>query len=254
MRHNRAGKWMRRWDNRKYLTTHEELPVDNGTIWCPKITIQRGKLRTVPGNCAQTHPLDVPVYWSVQEAPFGHTFPMRVQAVRSVDVLISIPTAVAFKRTQSELQKILHTSGLQKTKYLPELSLHMVGSWTAVLPVTTPGPTTAYPKVANESEARAESQRISVSALDQKSAENFYRKSVILRLLISALWLPGNSMSRENAGYLRRWQWHLNSLMKAPWLLLTKFSSAGWIMQISRPVSGPITCCTIKQERINCTP
>ena len=105
MRHNRAGKWMRRWDNRKYLTTHEELPVDNGTIWCPKITIQRGKLRTVPGNCVQTHPLDVPVYWSVQEAPFGHTFPMRVQKVRSVDVLISIPTAVAFKRTQSELQK-----------------------------------------------------------------------------------------------------------------------------------------------------
>lgn len=60
------------------------------------------KYSAVSRNYVQIHPLDVPVYWSVQEAPFGHTFPTRVQAVRSVDVLISIPTAVAFNRTQSQ--------------------------------------------------------------------------------------------------------------------------------------------------------
>jgi len=61
----------------------------------------------VSKNYVSIHPLDVPVYWSVQEAPFGHTFPTRVQAVRSVDVLISIPTAVAFKRAQLQRALIL---------------------------------------------------------------------------------------------------------------------------------------------------
>jgi hypothetical protein len=49
---------------------------------------------------------------------------------------------------------------VQKTKYFPELSLHIVGSWTAVFPVTTPGPTTAYPSVAKESKANTEEKRM----------------------------------------------------------------------------------------------
>jgi hypothetical protein len=44
------------------------------------------------------------VYASVQLAPLGQTFPVKVQAVRSVDVRISIPGAVAkFKLTAERL-------------------------------------------------------------------------------------------------------------------------------------------------------
>lgn len=46
-------------------------------------------------SCGKTDPLEVPVYVSVQLAPLGQTFPVKVHAVRSVDVRISIPGAVA---------------------------------------------------------------------------------------------------------------------------------------------------------------
>lgn len=43
----------------------------------------------------ETCPLEVPVYVSVQLAPLGQTLPANAQAVRSVDVRISMPGAVA---------------------------------------------------------------------------------------------------------------------------------------------------------------
>lgn len=46
---------------------------------------------------ARSHPFEVLVYGSVQGAPLGQTVPISVQAVRSFEVLISNPTAVALE-------------------------------------------------------------------------------------------------------------------------------------------------------------
>ena len=75
-------------------------------------------------------------------APLGHTTPMSVNAMRSVDVLIGMPTPVAAAMRASvsaHAHSRLNHQHIQKIKYVPALSRHMVGSCTEMSPVTVPG-------------------------------------------------------------------------------------------------------------------
>lgn len=65
----------------------------------------------------KTHPFEVPVYWSVQDAPLGHTTPTRVHAVLSGDVRISIPTPVA----ETHKLWIVHWDTSQMTYRIPSI-------------------------------------------------------------------------------------------------------------------------------------
>ena len=94
------------------------------------------------------YPFVVPVYGFVQlSLPFGNTDPIRVQAIRSVEVRISIPGAVADQQgTQRSIGQnrgrtasLIKDSHSQKSQYFPALSLHSVGSATDMSPVTRPG-------------------------------------------------------------------------------------------------------------------
>lgn len=122
-----------------------------------------------------TYPFDVPVYWSVHEAPFGHT---RDFSMRAEQALYTLPNLTLGRSTRSGqwryefrdpllwLQTIdsvtVQTPGSrlygQNTKYVPLADLQSVGSCTAVLPVTLPGPTTARARVANARTGAMESR------------------------------------------------------------------------------------------------
>jgi hypothetical protein len=79
------------------------LYVEHTRNW-PFTYVQSGAHRFLFVTCAQpagcgepghTHAFDAPVYVFVAANPFGQTTPASVHFVRSVDVLIEIPTAVA---------------------------------------------------------------------------------------------------------------------------------------------------------------
>jgi hypothetical protein len=115
------------------------LYVEHTRNW-PFTYVQSGAHRFLFVTCAQpagcgepghTHAFDAPVYVFVAANPFGQTTPASVHFVRSIDVLIEIPTAVAAcARGSIPLLERQRAHDAPKSQYLPAPSLQIVGSCT----------------------------------------------------------------------------------------------------------------------------
>lgn len=94
------------------------MTVEISTVRCPKVPERKMLGHENSEKWIVVYPLEVPVYWSVHGAPFGKTVPINVQAVRSLEVLISIPTAVAIVKNlfSPYLRPSVVDYDLQKTK------------------------------------------------------------------------------------------------------------------------------------------